>query len=257
MGQAVEAVIDVEETKVHCRIPATRDAVTFRSTNRGDAEGQGQRLAAGGQARLGSAETAGVGMRHFAIVGSDPRASTRRGAGEGLWRERPGRYHRPLSVRLRPDPLRRCPGSSVAEGSIEALRPGRGRRRSATSATSRSGAMFRPTNCAAFTMRSSWRSARRLTASSESRRRCAGVVGSAEFVGWYNGHPDFVDLAPPLDGTHAAVIGNGNVALDCARILSKNHHEFEVRTSSAMHWTRSTSAVQTITIVGPRSHKSR
>jgi ferredoxin--NADP+ reductase len=55
----------------------------------------------------------------------------------------------------------------------------------------------------------------------------AGVVGSAEFVGWYNGHPDFVDLNPPLDGTHAAVIGNGNVALDCARILAKNHHEFE------------------------------
>ena len=54
-----------------------------------------------------------------------------------------------------------------------------------------------------------------------------GVVGSAEFVGWYNGHPDFTELAPPLDGAHAAVIGNGNVALDCARILSKNRHEFE------------------------------
>ena len=54
-----------------------------------------------------------------------------------------------------------------------------------------------------------------------------GVVGSAEFVGWYNGHPDFAGLAPPLDGTHAAVIGNGNVALDCARILSKNVPEFE------------------------------
>ena len=54
-----------------------------------------------------------------------------------------------------------------------------------------------------------------------------GVIGSAEFVGWYNGHPDFADLDPPLDGTHAAVIGNGNVALDCARILSKTRHEFE------------------------------
>ena len=54
-----------------------------------------------------------------------------------------------------------------------------------------------------------------------------GVVGSAEFVGWYNGHPDFAELDPPLSGAHAAVIGNGNVALDCARILSKNHHEFE------------------------------
>ena len=54
-----------------------------------------------------------------------------------------------------------------------------------------------------------------------------GVVGSAEFVGWYNGHPDFADLDPPLDGTHAAVVGNGNVALDCARILSKTRAEFE------------------------------
>ena len=32
-----------------------------------------------------------------------------------------------------------------------------------------------------------------------------GVVGSAAFVGWYNGHPDFADLDPPLDGTDAAV----------------------------------------------------
>ena len=54
-----------------------------------------------------------------------------------------------------------------------------------------------------------------------------GVIGSAEFVGWYNGHPDFADLSPSLGGTHAAVIGNGNVALDCARILSKTRAEFE------------------------------
>jgi ferredoxin--NADP+ reductase len=54
-----------------------------------------------------------------------------------------------------------------------------------------------------------------------------GVVGSAAFVGWYNGHPEFADLDPPLGGTHAAVIGNGNVALDCARILSKSRGELE------------------------------
>src|ERR1044072_1524262 len=53
----------------------------------------------------------------------------------------------------------------------------------------------------------------------------AGVVGSAEFVGWYNGHPQFADLNPPLDGSHAVVVGNGNVALDCARILSKTRGE--------------------------------
>lgn len=54
----------------------------------------------------------------------------------------------------------------------------------------------------------------------------AGVVGSAAFVGWYNGHPDFADLNPPLGGPGAVVIGNGNVALDVARILSKTRAEF-------------------------------
>lgn len=54
-----------------------------------------------------------------------------------------------------------------------------------------------------------------------------GVVGSAAFVGWYNGHPDFADLDPPLEGPGAVVVGNGNVALDVARILSKTPHELE------------------------------
>ena len=53
-----------------------------------------------------------------------------------------------------------------------------------------------------------------------------GVIGSAAFVGWYNGHPDFADLDPPLDGEAAVVIGNGNVALDVARILAKTEAEF-------------------------------
>ncbi len=53
-----------------------------------------------------------------------------------------------------------------------------------------------------------------------------GVIGSAAFVGWYNGHPEFADLDPPLGTTAAAVIGNGNVALDVARILSKTPAEF-------------------------------
>ncbi|MBA4758390.1 FAD-dependent oxidoreductase [Sphingosinicella sp.] len=54
-----------------------------------------------------------------------------------------------------------------------------------------------------------------------------GVLGSAAFVGWYNGHPDFVDLAPPLESETVVVIGNGNVAIDCARILAKLPEEFE------------------------------
>jgi NADPH-dependent glutamate synthase beta subunit-like oxidoreductase len=53
-----------------------------------------------------------------------------------------------------------------------------------------------------------------------------GVIGSAAFVGWYNGHPDHAYLNPPLGGQHAVIIGNGNVALDVARILAKSEAEF-------------------------------
>jgi ferredoxin--NADP+ reductase len=53
-----------------------------------------------------------------------------------------------------------------------------------------------------------------------------GVIGSAAFVGWYNGHPDFAQLDPPLDVEGAVVIGNGNVSLDVARILAKTRAEF-------------------------------
>lgn len=53
-----------------------------------------------------------------------------------------------------------------------------------------------------------------------------GVYGSAAFVGWYNGHPDYAKLDPALDGASAVIIGNGNVALDVARILAKTPEEF-------------------------------
>ena len=52
------------------------------------------------------------------------------------------------------------------------------------------------------------------------------VFGSAAFVGWYNGHPQFAALDPDLSGGTAVVIGNGNVALDVARILAKTRAEF-------------------------------
>jgi ferredoxin--NADP+ reductase len=53
----------------------------------------------------------------------------------------------------------------------------------------------------------------------------AGVFGAAAFVGWYNGHPDFRDLDPDLDTAAACVIGNGNVAIDVARVLVKTAAE--------------------------------
>jgi ferredoxin--NADP+ reductase len=80
-----------------------------------------------------------------------------------------------------------------------------------------------------------------------------GVVGSAAFVGWYNGHPDFADLDPPLDVSAAAVIGNGNVALDVARILSKTRAEF-AGSDIACHALDALdrSAIRTVTVLGRR-----
>ncbi|GJO24816.1 NADPH-ferredoxin reductase FprA [Mycobacterium marinum] len=46
-----------------------------------------------------------------------------------------------------------------------------------------------------------------------------GSVAAVDFVGWYNAHPHFEQMAPDLSGARAVVIGNGNVAVDVARIL--------------------------------------
>ena len=79
------------------------------------------------------------------------------------------------------------------------------------------------------------------------------VIGSAAFVGWYNGHPQFADLNPDLSGKHAVVIGMGNVALDVARILSKTHDEFEGAdiVAHALDALRD-AKIETVTIVGRR-----
>ncbi len=47
----------------------------------------------------------------------------------------------------------------------------------------------------------------------------AGSIPATAFVAWYNGHPDFRDLNPELQVDRAVVIGNGNVAVDVARML--------------------------------------
>lgn len=48
-----------------------------------------------------------------------------------------------------------------------------------------------------------------------------GSFGAAEFVSWYDGHPDY-PRTWPLDAKNIAVVGNGNVALDVARMLIKH-----------------------------------
>jgi ferredoxin--NADP+ reductase len=80
-----------------------------------------------------------------------------------------------------------------------------------------------------------------------------GVLGSAAFVGWYNGHPDYADLKVPLSHHGAAIIGNGNVAIDCARVLAKTCEELET-SDIAQHAVDALrqSAVRDIHIVGRR-----
>src|SRR6478672_3981315 len=52
-----------------------------------------------------------------------------------------------------------------------------------------------------------------------------GSWPATAFVAWYNGHPDFQDLEFDLSHGRAVVIGNGNVAIDCARMLALTEEE--------------------------------
>jgi ferredoxin--NADP+ reductase len=56
----------------------------------------------------------------------------------------------------------------------------------------------------------------------------SGCHAATQFVSWYNGHPDFADEQFDLSGTRAVVVGNGNVAIDVARILALSPAELEV-----------------------------
>ena len=52
-----------------------------------------------------------------------------------------------------------------------------------------------------------------------------GSWAATEFVAWYNGHPDFQEHQFDLSGERAVVVGNGNVAVDVARMLALTHDE--------------------------------
>ena len=55
----------------------------------------------------------------------------------------------------------------------------------------------------------------------------SGYFGATQFVNWYNGHPEYKNLSPDLSGDTAIIIGNGNVAIDCARLLVSSAQELE------------------------------
>ena len=54
-----------------------------------------------------------------------------------------------------------------------------------------------------------------------------GSMSAADFVPWYNAHPDFADVAVPFDCDTAVVIGAGNVAMDVARMLALKPTELD------------------------------
>ncbi|HEY3829971.1 MAG TPA: FAD-dependent oxidoreductase [Solirubrobacteraceae bacterium] len=80
-----------------------------------------------------------------------------------------------------------------------------------------------------------------------------GSWPATEFVGWYNGHPDHPDLNFDLSCERAVVIGNGNVALDVARMLVLSHAEL-AGTDTADHALESLhrSAIREVVVVGRR-----
>ena len=55
----------------------------------------------------------------------------------------------------------------------------------------------------------------------------ANSISAAIFVPWYNGHPDLADFDVDLSGKVAVVIGAGNVAMDCGRILALDPKELD------------------------------
>jgi ferredoxin--NADP+ reductase len=61
-----------------------------------------------------------------------------------------------------------------------------------------------------------------------------GSAAATAFVGWYNAHPDYADHDFDLSSERAVVIGNGNVAMDVARMLALTDHELR-QTDTADH----------------------
>ena len=97
-----------------------------------------------------------------------------------------------------------------------------------------------------------------------------GILSAREFVAWYNGHPDFVDMTKDVndilstgDKAHGdkkvVIIGQGNVALDCARILAKTSVLSDLEsTDIAQHFIESppmkNSSIKAIYVMGRRGH---
>ncbi|HCB02867.1 MAG TPA: FAD-dependent oxidoreductase [Nocardioides sp.] len=81
-----------------------------------------------------------------------------------------------------------------------------------------------------------------------------GSVSAREFVSWYNGHPDNASPAFSIDGRRAVVVGNGNVALDVARLLARPATAYaSTSVSDAALASLTASSIEEVVVVGRRS----
>ncbi|NUS93389.1 MAG: 4Fe-4S binding protein [Nocardia sp.] len=80
-----------------------------------------------------------------------------------------------------------------------------------------------------------------------------GSVSATEFVAWYNGNPGYADREFDLSGERAVIVGNGNVALDIARVLTMDPDEL-ARTDITDHALAAlrASAIREVVILGRR-----
>jgi len=81
-----------------------------------------------------------------------------------------------------------------------------------------------------------------------------GIYSARQFVGWYNGHPEYMSLHPDLTlGDTAVIIGQGNVALDIARMLLEHVDVLRKTDISESALAQiSTSRIRRVHIVGRR-----
>jgi adrenodoxin-NADP+ reductase len=91
--------------------------------------------------------------------------------------------------------------------------------------------------------------------------RLDGIVSAREFVAWYNGHPEYAYIGPRIqaslqqvDSPSVVVIGHGNVALDCARVLVKGGTGLYKTDLASRALDVLGSGIPNVSIVGRRGH---
>eukprot|EP01041_Mallomonas_annulata_P002098 gene2098-4103_t len=86
----------------------------------------------------------------------------------------------------------------------------------------------------------------------------SGVLSSREFVNWYNGHPEYQHIGKAVDLSNVrsvVIIGQGNVAIDCARILTKDTKELATTDIAARALAAlNTSTIKDVHVTGRRGH---